>query len=173
MFKSAYSIEKQIFFQAKRVIMTIIKALHVLCVFIWMGNLLALTRLMGYHVKQDEHTQRSMAKLYKKMYTLVGLPTLVFAILFGIIMLILSPTKPTVWFHVKMTFFIPLFICDIVCGRYIMQLNQKTDLSRGVKYKILHGICGLMLIGILGTIYVLKPTAKQVDIAVAEIQDKK
>lgn len=136
--------------------MAIVKALHVLCVFVWIGNLLALTRLMGYHVKEDELTQRNLARLYKRMYSLVGLPSLILAIAFGVTLLMNLPNKPAIWFHIKMTFFIPLLICDFICGRYVTELNKAPDLTRGIKYKVLHGMCGLMLLGIIVTIYVGK-----------------
>lgn len=136
--------------------MDIIKALHVLCVFVWIGNLLALTRLMGYHVKEDEKTQMQMAKIYRRMYNFVELPTMIAAIFLGfILMLRLDQTGNLTWFYLKLLFVAGLVACDLVCGRFVGELNLHPDRSRGIKYKILHGVTGLMLIGVLTSIYII------------------
>lgn len=136
--------------------MIIIKALHVLCVFVWIGNLLALTRLMGYHVKEDDHTQMQMAKIYKRMYNLVELPTMVLALFLGfVLMTTLDQTGDLTWFYLKLLFVAGLVVCDIFCGRFVSELNLQPDHTRGIKYKILHGMTGLMLIGVLTSIYVM------------------
>lgn len=137
--------------------MDIVKALHVLCVFVWIGNLLALTRLMGYHVKEDEHTQLQMAKIYRRMYNFVELPTMVLAIFLGFILTLkIDQTQNLFWFYAKLCFVVGLVLCDVFCGRFVGELNQHPDKSRGIKYKILHGMTGLMLIGVLTSIYILK-----------------
>lgn len=139
--------------------MLIVKALHVLCVFVWIGNLLALTRLMGYHVKEDANTQMQMAKIYRRMYQLVELPTMVLAILFGFILMTrMDQAGDLTWFYLKLAFVAGLVLCDVVCGRFVNELNERPDTGRGVKYKILHGVTGLMLIGVLASIYIVKNT---------------
>jgi uncharacterized integral membrane protein (TIGR00701 family) len=138
--------------------MAIVKTLHVLCAFIWIGNLLALTRLLGYHVKEDEQTQLRMARIYRRMYNFVGLPTMGLTIVFGAFLFTeLDPDKGIGWFIIKLLFVLGLVVCDVICGQFIAALNQNADTSRGVKYKILHGVAGLLLIGVLVSIYILRP----------------
>ena len=137
--------------------MVYIKLLHIICVFVWIGNLMTLTRLMGYHVKQDEHTQMHMARIYKRMYQFVELPTMILTVTLGIILISqVDFSQNHTWFIFKMLFVSGLVVCDLICGQYISNLNLEPDLSRGIKYKVLHGMTGLCLIGVLVSIYVLK-----------------
>lgn len=137
--------------------MSVVKALHVICVFMWIGNLLTLTRLMGYHVKEDEKTQRQMAKIYKRMYNFIGLPTMTLSILFGMILISgLDHTRNLTWFYWKLAFVAGLIGCDIICGKWITFLNYEHETGRGVKYKILHGVVGLLFIGVIFSIYVIQ-----------------
>lgn len=137
--------------------MNIIKALHVICVFMWVGNLLTLTRLMGYHVKEDEKTQRQMAKIYKRMYNFIGLPTMVLSILFGLVLISgLDHVRSLTWFYWKLAFVAGLIACDFICGKWVTSLNYECDMGKGVKYKILHGVAGLMFFGIIFSIYVIQ-----------------
>lgn len=138
--------------------MAIVKVLHVLCIFIWTGNLLSLSRMMGYHVKQNEETQKNLALLYRRMYNFVGLPTMVLAIVFGgILVTTVDQDQGLLWFFEKMGFAIGLVVCDVICGQYIAGLNLGPDTSRGIQYKILHGIVGLLLIGVFVSIYLVRP----------------
>lgn len=137
---------------------TYVKLFHVLFVFIWVGNLLALTRLMGYHVKLEQSAQMSMAPIYKRMYYFIGLPSMILAITLGIVLLAnTDPDKITTWIILMTLFAAPLIALDLITGFFITELNQKPDSSRGIKYKILHGMTGLCLIALLGSIYLLKP----------------
>ena len=157
--------------------MIFIKALHVLCVFVWIGNLLALTRLMGYHVKEDDRTQMQMAKIYKRMYNFVELPTMLVAIFLGFILMTrLDMTGDLTWFYFKLTFVAGLVVCDVFCGRFVGELNLQPDHTRGIKYKILHGMTGLMLIGVLASIYIIhdKKTAASTEVTkpIGKFQEK-
>ncbi|MCB1135413.1 MAG: CopD family protein [Chlamydiia bacterium] len=137
--------------------MAIIKMLHVLCVFIWVGNLLMLSRFMGYHVKEDEGTQLRMAALYRRMYYFIGMPTMCLAVFFGLILLsgVDLSYKPG-WFHMKLTFILVMIVLDTMCGRMVSKLSEAADRSRGIKYKIFHGVTGLTLIAILVSLYVVR-----------------
>ncbi len=155
--KGYYSIKYQIFLQVRESMATI-KFFHVLFVFIWVGNLLALTRLLGYHVKQDIQTQKNMVLVYQRMYRFISLPSMAMTIVFGSVLIMnIDPDKGLFWFAHKLAFAMGVIVCDFICGFYISDLVGKADTSRGVKYKILHGVCGLCLIGVLVSIYILKP----------------
>lgn len=127
-----------------------IKALHVIAVFIWIGSLMTLTRFMGYHVKECCETQMRLAKLYHRIYRLVQFPTMMVAIVLGLVLaaqydFTVSPT----WMFVKLSAAMGLIMCDFACGRMIGELNREPDLTRGSKYKMLHGFTGLLLIAIV------------------------
>lgn len=137
--------------------MAIAKALHLLFVFIWIGNLLALTRLMGYHVKENQSTQESLAKIYYRMYNYVQFPCMVLSIALGFLLLAnLDLSYRPGWMHMKLTFALIMIVLDTVCGRFVAQLNKESDHSRGGKFKALHGCVGLSLIAILFSIAVVR-----------------
>lgn len=130
--------------------MTIVKFLHLLCVFIWIGGLMSLTRLMGYHVKETPEVQARLAKLYHRMYFFVQLPTMVLAVVMGLILWSqLDLSYHPGWFHMKLTFAAGLVACDLVCMRFVKQLAEGPDQSNGKQYKMLHGMTGLLLILVL------------------------
>lgn len=138
--------------------MAYLKMFHLLFIIIWMGTLLTLTRLLGYHVKLDESTQLKVAKIYKRIYNFVDMPSMVVALTLGILLLINKSGSVEMtqgWFHMKLTFVALLAICDVTCGKWIQRLELAPDTSRGVKYKILHGLTGLFLIAVLFSVYVL------------------
>lgn len=142
--------------------MVYVKFLHVLFVFIWVGNLLSLTRLLGYHSKLDDSAQLQMGKIYRRMYQFVGLPSLFLALIFGsVLMMRLNPEKGLNWFLWKMLFAFGLVFSDFLCGHFVVVLTGNVDHCRGIKYKVLHGVCGLFLIGVLASIYLLNSTLQK------------
>lgn len=140
--------------------MDTLKFFHVLFLFIWVGGLLTLTRLMGYHSKQSIETQLSLGKIYRRMYLFVDLPSMCAAIILGVVLLIFKDINLKAgWFHMKMTFTVLLVVCDIIAGTQACELAKRTVKGRGIAYKILHAVTALLLIGILISIYILKPHA--------------
>ena len=57
------------------------------------------------------------------------------------------------WFFLKLIFAVGLIICDVIAGSFVKELNQAPDMSKGIKYKVLHGIVGLCLIGAIFSIF--------------------
>ncbi len=144
--------------------MDIVKTIHVLCVFIWVGNLLALSRFMGYHVKEEANVQARLARLYRRMYLFVGVPTMIIAVTLGMVLLTNVTLKNSGgWFHMKLVFILAIIACDLVIGSRIKALNAGPETGKGVKYKILHGVLALMLIGTLVSVYIVRD--KEAEIA--------
>ena len=142
--------------------MAIIKLLHVICVFIWIGNLLCLTRLMGYRVKEDAVTQAGLARILKRMYSFISLPSMCLALLFGFILLPSIDLRDAGgWFHMKLTMAFGLIVCDIATGRAIAAFSEEPETGRGVKYKILHGVAGLLLIALLSSTFLVRNKEKE------------
>ncbi|MFT4553630.1 MAG: putative membrane protein [Chlamydiales bacterium] len=154
--------------------MGFIKLLHLICLFTWIGNLMCLTRLMGYHAKEDAATQAHLARLYRRMYKLVSLPTMCLTILLGIVLITSLPTGPSMgWLHMKLTFALGMVVVDIICGREITRLNEGHITGRGVKYKILHGVTGLLLIGILSASVLVRDKEGEIRFKLAnEVSEK-
>ncbi len=139
--------------------MAILKLLHVLFVFIWIGSLLTLTRLLAYQAKETTDTQLKIGKILKRMYFVNDLPSMILAVGFGLALLFLKDINfKAAWLHMKLTFAFLLIICDIICGCLITKHSRKPIKGRGIGYQIFHGITGLIFIGILITIYILKTT---------------
>jgi putative membrane protein len=92
------------------------------------------------------------------MYNFVDMPAMVVALTLGAFLLISKANIVDIkqgWFHMKITFVALLVVCDVICGKWIQQLEMVPDTSKGIKYKILHGCTGLFLIAILFSVYVL------------------
>lgn len=149
--------------------MLIVKLLHVVAVFIWVGNLLALTRLMGYHVKQTPETQAQLVKIYQRMIYFIGIPAMILAILCGMILIsnVNWSYRPG-WFHMKLTFVVGIVIADLLVMRQVARLAEGPDQSRGVRYKVVHGVVGLMLIGILCSAYLVRDRRGEIALQVRE-----
>lgn len=133
--------------------MVVLKFFHVLFVFIWVGALLMLTRLLGYQAKEPEEIFQAMNKVNKRIYLFIDLPSMVLAVVFGLMLLFLKEMNwKAPWLHIKLTFAFFLIICDIICGTLVLQGKKRTRIG----YQIFHGITGVIFIVILISIYILK-----------------
>jgi len=137
--------------------MNILKLLHVLFIFIWLGSLLTLTRLMAYLPKETPEVQGRLGRICKRMYFFVDLPSMVLAVLFGIAVIFIKGVDMKAgWLHMKWTFALLLIICDVITGRQIAKIGKIPIKGRGIFYKILHALIALFLIGALAAIYIVK-----------------
>lgn len=133
--------------------MATLKLLHVLFIFIWIGTLLTLSRLMGYLAKEPPLVQQRVAALTRRMYLLIDLPSMLIAVILGLCLLFLKDMNwKAPWLHMKLTFAFLLIVCDLITGWKIV--GRVVDKPMG--YKILHGLIGLLFIGVLIAIYILK-----------------
>ena len=133
--------------------MAILKLLHVLFVFIWIGGLLMLTRMLGYQAKESDATFQAMNRINKRIYFFIDLPSMLLAVFFGLLLLFLKDMNwKAPWLHLKLTFAFLLIICDIVCGTLIAKGRRHPRLF----YQIFHGVTGLFFIIVLIAIYIMK-----------------
>lgn len=99
-----------------------------------------------------------MALVYQRMHRFISVPSMAVVVTLGTLLIMnIDQEKGLFWFSSKLVFALGLIVCDFVCAHYISELVDKADTSKGIKYKVLHGICGLLLIGVLVSIYLLKP----------------
>ena len=134
--------------------MALLKFFHVLFVFLWMGGLLTVTGFMA-HQKQ---ASSELSRLFKRIYLSVELPSMILAIVFGVILLVVKPdvSFKAPWLHMKLTFAALLIICDIVNGCTVARLQRSGAMAGRMGHLFLHYISFLCLIGVLAAIYLLK-----------------
>jgi uncharacterized membrane protein len=125
-----------------------ILALHLLSLFFWVGHLLVLTRMLGFHMQQPPEVQQRLSPLERRLYMFATVPSGVLVLITGLLMLhgvgspqqftpgealsnYLSPrtpdAEPSFWyvtFHVKLVTFVMLVVCDIWLGRQIQRLAK-------------------------------------------------
>ncbi len=134
--------------------MASIKLFHLLCLFVWIGSLLTLTRLLGYVAKEEGAVKEKILKIMRRMYLLVDVPAMCLSITSGWVLFVLKKMDFSHgWLHMKLTMAFFLICCDVIAGRAIL---KKRESRRGVRYKVLHGVTALMLIGLLTAVYIVK-----------------
>lgn len=137
--------------------MGLIKIIHVLAVFIWIGNLLALNRMMIAHLKQDPEIQQKLLPIYRHMANFVGLPAMVIALCSGFLLLSkLNLTYHPGWFHMKMTFMAGLVIANVFLMVQLSRLEGGAVPSRSLGFQLLHGSVALLLVGLLCSTYLVR-----------------
>ncbi len=137
--------------------MAILKFFHLLFVFLWVGTLLTLTRILRYMGKEEEGVQKRIAALLKRLYLFVDFPSMLLAIIFGIALLILKNVNlKAPWLHMKLTFAFFLIICDLITGWKIVRHLHRPFRGRGSLF--LHLITLFIFILILIAIYIFKAT---------------
>jgi uncharacterized membrane protein len=128
-------------------------AFHLIALFLWVGQLLFLSRFLGYHVQEAPEVQERLSRMEKRMYLYICLPGGVLAIVTGLLMLhgvgtggnpgealgwYLKPRTefgdPSFWyvtFHTKLVAFAILFACDLYLGRQIFKLAAGNPPKKG------------------------------------------
>jgi putative membrane protein len=153
--------------------MPVLKLIHVLFIFIWIGGLLTLTRLLGYLSKENVEVQGRLARICKRIYLFVDLPAMIIAIAAGLYLLFQVQFGASMgWFHMKMTFAVLLVVCDIICGKMIFSINRLGKAPGSKRYKILHSVTALLLIGTLCSIYLVRNKEAEIRARVLTEQSK-
>lgn len=139
-------------------------AFHLIGLFIYVGGLLNLSRLLGYHVKEEAAVRERLSWMEKRMYFFVTLPGLAIALTFGVLMIIgvgsRSPDAGMAYymdadafwgatFHAKFLLIAILIGLDVYMGSQIMKLAKGGEPPKPTKFKILHGLIALTLIAIV------------------------
>ncbi len=131
-----------------------IKVFHFMFVFIWVGSLMTLTRMMIKHHTYEAATREVMANLYSRIYYVAQLPSMVIAVTLGMILISsLDQSGSMGWFHMKISLAMMMIMCDVVCSRFVTKLQAEGS-NKGVH--VLHGVSGLLLVGIAVSLYVVR-----------------
>jgi putative membrane protein len=130
---------------------------HLLGIIFWMGGLLILSRMLGYHAREELAVQSRLSHVEKRLYWGAVVPGLVIVLVTGIWMLVENMTlMKNPGFHIKLTLVVVGIGVQFVVQKFIAGLRDEPKKSRGGKYKAVHGVLGLVLIGVLVSIYVVK-----------------
>jgi len=136
-----------------------LRVVHFLGLVLWMGGLLSLSRILGYHVTEIEVVRNRYAFIERKLLFGVTLPGALLSLVSGLWLL----TGRMFYLKNAGMHFKLLFVAILVVGT-IVTLFEWKKLARGVigdsalKYKILHGVIALALILVLVGIEILAPT---------------
>lgn len=127
---------------------------HLLGLIVWMGALLDLTRILGYHVKEELAVQARLSAMEFRMFFFVATPGLAITLIFGIILFFLGGGVSQYlvgkgWFHAKLTLLIGLFVIHFFIGKQILKLRATPQKISPKRFKALHGIAALMMVLIL------------------------
>ncbi len=144
---------------------------HLIGLFIYLGGLLNLSRLLGYHVREEEGVRKRLSWMEKRMYFFVTLPGLALALIFGLLLLFgvgqpgtlgdslgryfkpkdIAGSKSFwyVTFHLKFVIVAALLGLDFYMGRQIVRLDQGKELPPAKHFKILHGLMAFLIIAIV------------------------
>ena len=127
---------------------------HLLGVVLWMGGLLTLTRVMGYHAREAPSVRPRYTWLEGRMNYLVTFPGAFLTILFGLLLVTqhgMAWFRVAVWMHWKLALVAAATVIHIVTTvkqRKIARQSPSEKVPRAL-FAALHGTLGLLLIAIL------------------------
>ncbi|MGQ0612707.1 MAG: CopD family protein [Planctomycetaceae bacterium] len=134
---------------------------HLLGLVLYAGGLLALTRLLGHAVRFPSAEARAPAyRIFKRMHFLVDWIGLALLLGTGLYMFLGDPAGKGYmklgYFHMKLTCVLLLIGCDICLTRSLLRLQPEGPQPSHIRFKILHGLAGLALIGALVAVTIVK-----------------
>ena len=138
-----------------------LKWIHVLGVIIYIGGLLTLTRVLGRAVKFETAASRDDAyRIFRRMHKLVDWGGLALLLGAGLWLVMTDPMGKSYlkqgYFHLKLTCFFALVVCDIVLTRKLFRMTGEGEQPSPTLFRILHGIAGLALMGALFAVFVVR-----------------
>ncbi len=139
---------------------------HVLGFVMWVGGLMLVSRLLGWHAQQTPEVQAPVGVMLKRLYYAVAVPGSVLTLVAGLLMLNeygwapLDAKLEGAGFHIKLTLVFGLIVLDVMTYLGVTRLASGQVTPKG-KAMAIHGLVGLLLIGILVTIFVVRPGMKQ------------
>jgi len=138
-----------------------LKWVHVLGVVIYVGGLMALTRLLGHAVRFESEGSRTDAyRTFKRMHKFANWGGLGLMVLAGLALLVWDPAGKAYmkqgYFHMKLTAIIVLFVGDFLFTRKLFRLEGAGPQPGATFFRILHGVVGLALLVALAAIFIVR-----------------
>ncbi len=127
---------------------------HLIGVVLWMGGLLAFSRILGYHSKELPSARPRFTFVEGRLNGLVAVPGAVLTIAFGLWLLVDHGSawfRVATWMHWKLALVAAVVVVHAlltVKHRQIRRAHPAAPMSRGL-YAALHGTVGLLLIAIV------------------------
>jgi len=131
---------------------------HLLGLILYVGGFLALSRWLAKAVRFESADARTEAyRVLVRMHKFVDWPGLGMAVLTGLYMLMVGNKHMGYmregYFHIKLTFVLVLVVCDVIVTKKLFALNGEGKQPSATPFRIIHGVSGLALIGILAAMY--------------------
>jgi uncharacterized membrane protein len=138
-----------------------LKWVHVLGVVIYVGGLMALTRLLGHAVRFDAAASRADAyRIFKRMHKFANWAGLFLMLVAGVVLLVWDPAGKEYmkkgYFHMKLTAILALVVCDILFTRKLMRLEGEGEQPKAAFFRIMHGVVGLTLLVTLAALFIIR-----------------
>lgn len=137
-------------------------AFHIIGLILWLGGLLDLTRILGYHVKEEIPVQVRLSWMEFRMYWFVSTPGMLLSVIMGLLLFVHGGGVDVYfggaqkWFVVKFVLALFLIIIHFALGKMLMTLRAEPQKTNPARFKAMHGITGLIFIGVVLLVF-LKP----------------
>src|SRR5688500_4204910 len=101
---------------------------HILGFILWMGGLLDMTRILGYHVKEENSVQQRLSWMERRMFFFVATPGMFITLAMGV-MLFFSQggfqgyLLTSAWFHIKICMVLLLIGVHFLVAKQILSLQ--------------------------------------------------
>lgn len=128
--------------------------LHLIGVVLWMGGLLAFSRILGYQSKELPSVRPRLTFIEGRLNWLVAVPGAVLTTVFGVWLAVQHGEawfRVSLWMHYKLALVVVVAVIHVVLTVKIAQIRRAAPtepMSRGL-YAALHGTVGLLLIAIV------------------------
>jgi putative membrane protein len=138
-----------------------LKWIHVLGVVIYIGGLMALTRLLGHAVRFEDTPSRTNAyRIFTRMHKFANWAGLALMLVGGFALLFWDPAGKGYmkqgYFHMKLTAVVVLAVCDVIFTRKIFALRGEGPQPKAAFFRIMHGIVGLALLLALAALFLVR-----------------
>lgn len=127
---------------------------HLIGVVLWMGGLLAFSRILGYHAKELPSARPRLTFVEGRLNYLVAVPGAVLTIVFGVWLAWehgMGWFRVALWLHIKLALVAATVAIHAVLSVKHWQIRRahpEAPLSRAL-FAALHGTVGLLLIAIV------------------------
>ncbi len=140
-----------------------LKWVHVLGVVIYVGGLLALTRLLGHAVRFEDARSRADAyRIFQRMHKFANWGGLGLMLVAGLWLLVWDPLGKGYmkegYFHMKLTAVLVLAACDVAFARRLFRLEGEGPQPKAAFFRIMHGVVGLALLLALAALFLVRKT---------------
>ncbi|NQX89941.1 MAG: CopD family protein [Halioglobus sp.] len=135
-----------------------LKALHIIFVVCWFAGLFYLPRIFVYYaMSEDDRTREQLAVMARKLYRFVT-PFMYITIALGIALIFQNPHYyiSARWMQLKIAAVVLLIAYHILCGRFVLAINEKRDKHSHVYFRYFNEVPVVFLFAIV-LLAVLKP----------------